>query len=73
MLCRQDLSDHESQILAYIFPRQFGLHNPFTSGWDRKRSAHAFMDYTIRDHEFLVSLQDTRKDVILRLHVGENH
>lgn len=46
--------DNEQQaihIMKYIFPRQFGLHNVFTSKVDRNETAHPFKDYTDRDQE----------------------
>lgn len=41
----------------YIFPRQFGLHNVFTSSVDIKTTAHKFQDYTVRDEEIAIFLQ----------------
>lgn len=35
----------------YIFPRQFGLHNVFTSTVDRQQTAQKFQDYTLREEE----------------------
>jgi telomerase reverse transcriptase len=37
--------------MKYIFPRQFGLHNVFTSTVDKNETTHAFKDYTLREHE----------------------
>lgn len=42
---------HARHILKYIFPRQFGLHNVFTSVVDRMETAHVFKDYTLREQE----------------------
>ncbi|KAL5614407.1 uncharacterized protein BROUX77_000244 [Berkeleyomyces rouxiae] len=39
------------KIMAYIFPRQFGLHNVFTSKVDYFKTSQKFQDYTIRDDE----------------------
>ncbi|KAM0282493.1 hypothetical protein ACHAQH_003007 [Verticillium albo-atrum] len=39
------------KFLMYIFPRQFGLHNVFTSEVDRKQTAQKFPDYTLREDE----------------------
>lgn len=39
------------EILRYIFPRQCGLHNVFTSPVDSRDTAQPFKDYTFRDHE----------------------
>ena len=37
--------------MAYIFPRQFGLHNVFTSVVDPRETAQPFKDYTMREEE----------------------
>ena len=37
--------------MKYIFPRQFGLHNVFTSTVDSKETAQPFKDYTLREQE----------------------
>lgn len=37
--------------MKYIFPRQFGLHNVFTSTTDSKETSQAFKDYTLREEE----------------------
>jgi len=37
--------------MKYIFPRQFGLHNVFTSTVDPKETVQAFKDYTLREQE----------------------
>ncbi|KAL1888087.1 Telomerase reverse transcriptase [Ceratocystis pirilliformis] len=39
------------KIMSYIFPRQFGLHNVFTSKVDFFKTSHKFQDYTMRDDE----------------------
>lgn len=38
-------------IMKYIFPRQFGLHNVFTSIRDSKDTTQPFKDYTLREEE----------------------
>ena len=38
-------------IMMYIFPRQFGLHNVFTSPVDRSQTTQRFQDYTLREEE----------------------
>ncbi|KAF2842800.1 hypothetical protein M501DRAFT_28796 [Patellaria atrata CBS 101060] len=48
-------------VMKYIFPRQFGLHNVFTSTVDFKESAHIFKDYTLREQEIAVLQQ--RRDI----------
>ncbi|KAI9787925.1 MAG: hypothetical protein M1816_007325 [Peltula sp. TS41687] len=42
---------HVVRIMAYIFPRQFGLHNVFTSAVDPRETAQPFKDYTMREEE----------------------
>ncbi|KIW03271.1 hypothetical protein, variant 1 [Verruconis gallopava] len=48
-----DFRDKEQtvHVLKYIFPRQFGLHNVFTSAVDSRESALPFKDYTLREAE----------------------
>lgn len=38
-------------LMKYIFPRQFGLHNAFTSDVDPKNTSQPFKDYTMREQE----------------------
>jgi hypothetical protein len=38
-------------ILRHIFPRQYGLHNVFTSVVDKRETTMAFKDYTLREKE----------------------
>lgn len=37
--------------MMYMFPRQFGLHNVFTSPVDVSKTAQKFHDYTLREEE----------------------
>lgn len=37
--------------MKYIFPRQFGLHNVFTSEVDSRETAQPFKDYILREEE----------------------
>jgi telomerase reverse transcriptase len=37
--------------MRYIFPRQYGLHNVFTSKTDKRETAMPFKDYTLREKE----------------------
>lgn len=37
--------------MKYIFPKQFGLHNVFTSTVDPKETVQPFKDYTLREQE----------------------
>lgn len=48
-----DVDDEQQtvHVLKYIFPRQFGLHNVFTSQTDFRDTALGFKDYTIREQE----------------------
>jgi len=43
--------EHTIHVMKYIFPRQFGLHNVFTSDVDSRETAQAFKDYTLREQE----------------------
>jgi telomerase reverse transcriptase len=38
-------------VMKYIFPRQFGLHNAFTSAVDLQDTSQLFKDYTLRESE----------------------
>lgn len=42
---------HVIHVLKYMFPRQFDLHNVFTSTVDRKETIQPLKDYTLREHE----------------------
>ncbi|KAF9730455.1 telomerase reverse transcriptase [Paraphaeosphaeria minitans] len=48
-----DLDDHQQavHILRHVFPRQYGLHNVFTSVVDKRETTMAFKDYTLREKE----------------------
>ncbi|GJC83839.1 telomerase reverse transcriptase [Colletotrichum liriopes] len=39
------------KVMMYIFPRQFGLHNAFTSRIDPSKTSQKFADYTLREEE----------------------
>lgn len=49
----RNIGDHAETIhvMKYIFPRQFSLHNAFTSSTDLRDTSQPFMDYTVREHE----------------------
>lgn len=52
ILNRINVFPHEQQdrvMLQYIFPRQFKLHNVFTSKVDRTETTQPFKDYTLRE------------------------
>jgi hypothetical protein len=44
-------SNHTVHVMKYIFPRQFGLHNVFTSTVDPRETVQPFKDYTLREQE----------------------
>ena len=44
-------------VLMYMFPRQFGLHNAFTSVLDTRETVQPFKDYTVREEEIQVRLK----------------
>lgn len=39
------------RVMMYMFPRQFGLHNVFTSKVDYTQTAQRLKDYTLREQE----------------------
>jgi telomerase reverse transcriptase len=41
------------KVMMYIFPRQFGLHNVFTSKVDITQTAQKFQEYTVRENEIM--------------------
>ncbi|KAF3355829.1 hypothetical protein VdG1_06567 [Verticillium dahliae VDG1] len=43
--------DSTRKLLMYVFPRQFGLHNVFSSEVDRRQTTQKFQDYTLREDE----------------------
>ena len=51
-----DNARHVIQNMKYVFPRQFGLHNVFTSVVDQKETVQRFKDYTLREHEIAQQL-----------------
>ncbi|KAK4992675.1 Telomerase reverse transcriptase [Elasticomyces elasticus] len=46
-----DDSQETTHVMKYIFPRQFSLHNVFTSKTSSKDTAQSCKDYTLREHE----------------------
>lgn len=49
-------------VMKYVFPRQFGLHNVFTSKVDQKETGQPLRDYTLRDKEIGgLKLQESRQ------------
>lgn len=45
--------DSTTRVMMYIFPRQFALHNVFTSHVDPMQTAQRFQDYTLREEEIV--------------------
>ena len=54
--------------MKYIFPRQFGLHNVFTSTVDPKETAQPFKDYTVREQEIF----QVERRALLKLNSDKN-
>ncbi|KAI9650201.1 Telomerase reverse transcriptase [Ciborinia camelliae] len=50
-ISRRGPEENIIRILMYIFPRQFDLHNVFTSEVDSRETVQPFKDYTIREEE----------------------
>ena len=48
--------------MKYIFPRQFGLHNVFTSRVDSRETIQPFKDYTLREIEILSACKTHVRD-----------
>jgi telomerase reverse transcriptase len=46
-----DDSAETTHVMKYLFPRQFGLHNAFTSATDLQDTSQPFRDYTSREQE----------------------
>jgi telomerase reverse transcriptase len=46
-----DSKEEDLHISKYIFPRQFNLHNVFTSSVDTRETTHSLKDYTLRESE----------------------
>ncbi len=53
---RRDDKQQTVQIIKYMFPRQYGLHNVFTSKTDQRETAMPFKDYTLREKEIHQSM-----------------
>ena len=47
--------------MKYIFPRQFGLHNVFTSKTNTKETIQPFHDYTLREKEIAQLNENSRR------------
>ncbi|KAJ4338970.1 Telomerase reverse transcriptase [Ascochyta clinopodiicola] len=53
---RREDKQQAIQIMRYMFPRQFGLHNVFTSKVDARETAMPLKDYTLREKEIHQSM-----------------
>ena len=49
--------------MRYMFPKQFGLHNVFTSTVDPRETAQPFKDYTLREQE----ISEVERRTLLKL------
>ncbi|KAF5623318.1 telomerase reverse transcriptase [Fusarium sp. NRRL 52700] len=50
------------KVMMYIFPRQFGLHNVFTSQVDPTITSQKFQDYTLREEEIASCLRTKQSE-----------
>ncbi|TKA71880.1 hypothetical protein B0A55_06334 [Friedmanniomyces simplex] len=67
---RKTDDDNETvQVTKYLFPRQFGLHNVFTSDVDPADTALQFKDYTLREKEIAAAEQRSKRT----FHVTESN
>lgn len=64
----QDVSN-SLRIMMYMFPRQFGLHNAFTSEVDTTKTAQKLQDYTLREEEIFSKFQKKAEGDKLHLDV----
>ncbi|KAG5956075.1 hypothetical protein E4U58_006763 [Claviceps cyperi] len=51
---------HTAKIMMHMFPRQFGLHNVFTSDVNYLETTQRFKDYTLRDEEISKLLKEAK-------------
>lgn len=71
VLNRNKTLSHENicHILKYIFPRQYNLHNAFTSVVNKRETVQPFKDYSIREAEIrsrkrkCVEMRDTADEI----------
>ncbi|KUI62081.1 Telomerase reverse transcriptase [Cytospora mali] len=49
--------DNTLRVIMYMFPRQFALHNAFTSHVDTAQTAQRFQDYTLREEEIFTKFR----------------
>ncbi|WQF78234.1 hypothetical protein CDEST_03248 [Colletotrichum destructivum] len=55
------------KVMMYIFPRQFGLHNVFTSAIDYSKTSQKFADYTLREEEIATVYKEQKVRLPKRL------
>ncbi|KAI1828107.1 hypothetical protein F4861DRAFT_243412 [Xylaria intraflava] len=60
-LARQN-DGHTLKVMMYMFPRQFGLHNAFTSKINFKETSQRLKDYTLREEEIIKKFGRIRDD-----------
>lgn len=65
--CLSKIHPNSAHVMMYIFPRQFGLHNVFTSTLDTRETVQPFKDYTVRDDEIKARGNGTKNKVPKRL------
>ncbi|OBS26806.1 hypothetical protein FPOA_00749 [Fusarium poae] len=53
-------------VMMYMFPRQFGLHNVFTSQVDPTKTSQKFQDYTSREDEIAAAFKTKPGDITPR-------
>jgi telomerase reverse transcriptase len=58
---QQQNEAHTTKLMMHMFPRQFSLHNVFTSPTDSNQTAQKFHDYTFREDEINKSLRVTNR------------
>ncbi|KAJ4394591.1 Telomerase reverse transcriptase [Gnomoniopsis smithogilvyi] len=63
------ITNNALRIMMYIFPRQFGLHNAFTSHVDPTKTAQKFQDYTLREEEIFAKFSANCAESSQRLDV----
>jgi telomerase reverse transcriptase len=52
--------EQTTHIAKYIFPREFKLHNVFTSPVDPRETSQPLKDYTLREHEIAAAPAQTK-------------
>jgi telomerase reverse transcriptase len=60
-------SEQTTHIAKYIFPREFKLHNVFTSPVDSRETSQPLKDYTLREHEITAVAAKTKSHLPKRI------